>query len=43
MEQTKDISCVRIIVSLDIMFQLDGCQNSYDTGEKLKALYGTID
>jgi hypothetical protein len=42
-EQTKALGCLRSLVSLDIMFQLDGCTNSHDAWEKLKTLYGTTD
>jgi hypothetical protein len=39
--QTKYLGCLCSLVSLDIIFQLDGCTNLHDAWEKLKNLYGT--
>jgi len=42
-KQTKALGCIRILVSLDIMFELDGCPNSHEAWRKLKTLYEKTD
>jgi hypothetical protein len=42
-EQEKSLGCLKSLVSLNTMFQLDGCTNSHDAWEKLKTLYGETD
>ena len=38
-EHTKALGCLRSLVSLDIMFQIEECKDSHDAWDKLKTWY----